>query len=415
MAPCRALEAPGELTGARLLRPHNRSPRNRLEKRDRKLSITRANSSSSLAQGLTPCVAPVSDPLTGNLYSNCTVRADGTARCGGQNNYAQLGDNTTTKRLTPVQVLNVNNARTVVLGDRHGCALLVTGQIRCWGYNAHGQLGDGTTTARNAGVFVSGITNAVELVAGRYHTCARLADGQMRCWGYNGYGGLGNGTTTNATTPVSPSLNGAQVASIAAGYYHTCAALTSGFVRCWGHNVYGQVGNGTTNASGTTQVLTPVSTINLQNVRQVFAAKRGYYTCAILGDGTARCWGINSYGGLGDGTTTQRTSPVAVLGLTGVQELEMGNSHTCARDGANDLYCWGRNNYYQVGDGTTTTRTSPVRVTSLGAVNAHSVGIYHTCARVAATGEIQCWGYNAQGQLGDGTTTNRAAPVLSGY
>jgi LruC domain-containing protein len=359
------------------------------------------------------CGSITPDVLSAQYYQTCLTRANGTISCTGYNNYYELGDGTTTARSTPVNVNGITNAVSTAMGDRHTCALLTTGQVKCWGYSGHGENGDGTTTTRSSPVLVSGITNAVEITAGRYHTCARLADGNMRCWGYNAYGALGDGTTTNRTTPVSPNLNGAKVAQVAASMYGTCALLTNGYVRCWGYNVYGTVGNGTTNASGSTQVLNPVQAINLTQVRKIYGAVRGYWNCAIQADGVTKCWGYNAYGQLGDNSTTARSSPVVVSGLSNAQELAMGNTHTCARNGSNNLYCWGRNNYGQLGTGNTTQYKVPTLVPGLGAVDQVAAGHGHTCARKVADGKIWCWGYNNYGGLGIGNTVQQTSPIQS--
>ena len=126
----------------------------------------------------------------------------------------------------------------------------------------------------------------------------------------------------------------------------------------------------------------------------------------MLGDGTARCWGNNWFGQLGDGTTTERHTPVAVSGLSNAVAIAAGNYHTCAVLGDGTARCWGRNDYGQLGDGTTTERHTPVAVSGLTNAVAVSAGGDHTCA-VLSDGTARCWGDNSDGQLGDGTTADR--------
>ncbi|MGA9350442.1 MAG: hypothetical protein WBW48_16795, partial [Anaerolineae bacterium] len=187
--------------------------------------------------------------------------------------------------------------------------------------------------------------------------------------------------------------------AIAAGYRHTCA-LTAGGVKCWGYNGYGQLGDGTW-----TWRNTPVDVSGLTSGVTTIAAG-SYHTCALTAGGGAKCWGHNNNGQLGDGTTTNRNTPVDVSGLTsGVDAIAAGSYHTCALT-AGGVKCWGLNDYGQLGDGTTTNRNTPVDVSGLtSGVAAIAAGYYHTCALTA--GGVKCWGRNNNGQLGDGTTTDR--------
>ncbi len=194
------------------------------------------------------------------------------------------------------------------------------------------------------------------------------------------------------------------VSQISAGGVHTCALLNNGSIRCWGYNGSGQLGNSTT-----TNRTTPVAVNNLSNVQSISSGFE--HTCALLNNGTVRCWGRNDNGQLGDGTTTGRTTSVAVSNLSNVQSLSAGEDHTCALLNDGTVRCWGRNNYGKLGDGTTTNRTTPVAVSNLSNVQSLSAGSEHTCA-LLNDGTARCWGKNSSGQLGDGTTTNRTTPVV---
>ena len=147
-----------------------------------------------------------------------------------------------------------------------------------------------------------------EVDAGQWHTCALLTGGAVKCWGDNDYGQLGDGTTTNRASPVE--VSGITTAtSIALGPVHSCAVLTDGKVKCWGWNAYGQLGDGTT----THRANPPVEVSGITNATSIALGPE--HSCALLTDGTMKCWGRNYYGALGDGTTTQRTTPVEVSGL----------------------------------------------------------------------------------------------------
>jgi alpha-tubulin suppressor-like RCC1 family protein len=299
------------------------------------------------------------------------------------------------------QPASADTATAVTGGLPHTCALTTAGGVKCWGSNNQGQLGDGTTTQRLEPVDVSGLTSGVAAVAaGAYHTCAVTTTGGLKCWGYNNHGQAGDGTTDQRLTPVDVVGLTSGVAAVSAGYYHTCALTTTGGVKCWGYNQYGQVGDGTTD-----QRLTPVDVSGLTSGVAAVAAGQEH-TCALTTTGGLKCWGLNGYGRLGDGTGDYRTTPVDVVGLTsGVAAVAPGNDHTCALTTTGGVKCWGDNEHGQLGDGTTTRRLTPVDVLGLASgVAAVAAGTEHTCA-VMTTGGLKCWGANYSGQLGNGTKT----------
>jgi alpha-tubulin suppressor-like RCC1 family protein len=330
----------------------------------------------------------------------CALLADGTAKCWGNNYDGQLGDGTNTNKNTPVTVSGLTNAVAIAGGAAHTCALLSDGTAKCWGNNYYGQLGDGTFIDKNTPVTVSGLTNAVAIAASFYHTCALLSDGTAKCWGRNDYGQLGDGTNTNKNTPVTVSGLTNAVA-IAAGGYHTCALLADGTAKCWGYNGNGQLGDGTFIDKNT-----PVTVSGLTNA--VAIAGGAAHTCALLSDGTAKCWGNNAEGQLGDGGTfIEKTTPVTVSGLTNAVAIAAGSSHTCALLSDGTVKCWGRNDYGQLGDGTFIDKNTPVTVSGLTNAVAIAASDVHTCA-LLSDGTAKCWGNNYDGQLGDGTFTPTA-------
>src|SRR5262245_23946729 len=278
----------------------------------------------------------------------------------------------------------------ISVGQYHSCALTSTGGVKCWGDNTYGQIGDGTTVTRSAPVDVSGLTSGVVAIsAGQYHTCALTNAGGVKCWGYNSLGSVGDGTTAPARlTPVNVSGLSGGVSAISAGYFHSCALTNAGGVKCWGYNVYGQIGDGTT-ATRTT----PVDASGLTSGVSAISAGQ-YHTCALTSAGGAKCWGYNGFGGLGDGTTTNRTTAVNVSGLpSGISAMSAGAYHTCAVTSAGGAKCWGYNGSGQIGDGTSATRTTPVDVAGLTrGVTGINDGQYNSCERNANGGE-KCWGY----------------------
>jgi alpha-tubulin suppressor-like RCC1 family protein len=341
-------------------------------------------------------------------YHTCALTAGGGVKCWGDNRYGQLGDGTTTRSSTPVDVVGLaSGVAAISVGGYHTCVLTTGGGVKCWGSNGSAQLGDGTSSQRTAPVDAVGLGSGVAgIVAGFSTTCALTTGGGVKCWGSNGYGQLGDGTTTQHNAAVDVLGLGSGVARIAAGYRHTCALTTSGRVKCWGHNGYGQLGDGTIS-----QRTAPVDVVGLASGVTAIAAG-GWHTCAVTAGGGVKCWGENSYCQLGDGTITQRTTPVNVVGLAnGVAAVAVGWYHTCALTTGGGVKCWGYNAYGELGDGTTAGSSTPVDVVGLASgVTAIAAGTYHTCA-VTTGGAVKCWGYNLVGQLGDGTTTSSSTAV----
>ncbi|MEZ4718686.1 MAG: hypothetical protein R2851_21705 [Caldilineaceae bacterium] len=249
----------------------------------------------------------------------------------------------------------------VVTGQNHTCILTSSGDVQCWGRNHGGQLGNGNKTDQMTPVDVVGLaSDIVKLTAGDNHTCALTQSGGMKCWGENVGGQIGDGTTTDRTAPVNVTGMTSGVAEIIGGYRHTCAVLTTGAVKCWGTNTYGTLGDGTT-----TDRTTPQS-VSGMNSGAVALAAGGGHTCALMNNGGVKCWGRNNNGQLGDGTKTNRLTPVNVSGLAAwVAAIAAENANTCALTISGGLKCWGRNSDGQVGDGTTTDRTTPVNVSGL--------------------------------------------------
>ena len=295
----------------------------------------------------------------------------------------------------------------VATGDSFTCAIKTDGTVWCWGRNNVKQLGDGTTTTRTRPVQVTGLTDATQIIAGQGFACALKSDGTVACWGDNGSGQLGDGTTTGRSAPaVITNLTG--VTQISGNFMHVCARLSDSTARCWGWNVLYQLGDGTT-----TNALSPITPSNLTGVAQISAGV--FQTCARLNDGTVRCWGAGNHGGLGDGNGTYSTSTkITPTGLTYAAQIASGTgwNNACALLATGVLKCWGLNDNGQLGDGSTTSRWTPVISGPFPtAISAVDLGMYISCAVLVDT-TAMCWGWNGMGALGDGTTVSRWVPTL---
>jgi alpha-tubulin suppressor-like RCC1 family protein len=374
------------------------------------------------------CVSNTTAAQTTAVGANhsCTVTIDRNGWCWGRNNYGQLGNGTNTKSTRATQVTKVdttalNSITAIASGTTHSCARTSDGSAWCWGENTSGQLGNNTTTSSSGAVQVKSdinnalLTNISAVSVGGNASCALKSDGTVWCWGDNSEGQLGDRTSDNSSfaVQVKKSDNTAlsNVTAISVGTDHACAILSDKSAWCWGDNSDGATGTGTTAANrGAVRV---TNSKIFTNVTAISAGAS--HTCALLGDKTVWCWGLNTYGQLSNGATT--TSFVAVAtGLTGIAMLgqSVGN-HTCAVSTTNILYCWGANTLGQLGDGTITAKTRAVALkttyaVTVGTITSVSTGNSQTCL-TNTVGEEWCWGRNSNGQLGNNSVTNSLIPV----
>ena len=447
-------------------------------------------------QGLTNVVA-----IACGYNHTIALRSDGTVWTWGANYAGQLGNGSTTLSLTPVQVTGLTGVTAIASGSAHTLAIKSDGTVWAWGNNFAGQLGNGTTTNSNTPVQVSGLTSVTAIAAGIGHSMALRGDGTLWAWGGNsdgelgiGYGTpptdrrltparipylsgissiasgdshalalksngvvyawglgstgqLGDGTFSNwrgypyevnapasepqpidtVATPVfspgggtytgpqsvsiSCATSGSSVTGVAAGYYHTLALLSDGTLRSWGNNAFGELGYDTGGPTGTTNQprTSPGPIVNFSNVKAVTAGAG--FSVALKNDGTAWAWGNNNDGELGDGSTTNRTTPVQVNGLpAGIVSLSAGTFHVLALRNDGAVWAWGNDQDGELGDNGVGYKTSPVQVINLTGVKAIAARGDHSLA-LKTDGTVWAWGSNSSGQLGDGTHNNRRTPV----
>ncbi|MGH9335952.1 MAG: chitobiase/beta-hexosaminidase C-terminal domain-containing protein, partial [Vicinamibacteria bacterium] len=317
---------------------------------------------------------------------------------------------TVTGSITPPVIAAGKNFSRAIQSDDSGWA---------WGQNSSGQLGDGTSTQREAPLAISALSSTSDTDGGDFFTLSLETDGGVLSSGLNSNGQLGDGTTTPRTTPVQVSgLDGTttDVTAVAAGGAHAIVLLETGALMAWGKNSSGQIGDNTT-----TQRTTPVAVSTLTGVTAIAAGAN--HSLALKLDGSLWSWGEAQYGQLGDGTTTDRTTPVQVSTWTDVVAIAAGAEHSLAVRSDGSLWSWGRNNFGgSLGDGTSTNRSSPVEVKtesgaqSSGMTKVLAVGATaYTSYAVRADGSLWGFGYNVYYQLADGTPTSRPwAQVIPG-
>ena len=342
-------------------------------------------------------------------FHSLAVRSDGTVWAWGYNAAGQLGDASTTNATTPVQVSGLPAARAVTAADLASYALLGDGSVAAWGDNTYGELGDATTTSSTTPVPVSGLTGITQIAAGSYHVLALKSDGTVAAWGLNNAGQLGDATTTTRTTPVAVAglSNVVQVAAGGLpGYAGQSVALKGdGTVWTWGYGKQGQLGLGA-NAS----TPTPTQVPGVSGVIQI--AANGADTYALTTTGTIWAWGDNAYGQLGTSSAGHTQNTPVQVNLTGAVSIGAGGTAAFAVKTDGSVWGWGDDNTGQLGDGGACgkTCTTPVAASGLTGAVAVTGGYVHTLA-VTSTGTLSAWGRNAEGELGDATTTVATTPV----
>jgi len=360
-------------------------------------------------------VNPAKIKVTTGQRHTCGINSYGEVWCWGQNNFGQVGDNTTTRADTPKRVVNLPSGITWISAGRdHTCAIDSYNSLYCWGSNNSGQLGIGVTGGNATSAKLVERT-WLQISAGNDTTCGLRTDGAgAGCWGECGAGQCGFGQVVNTNKPLYAvyNLGTSAVTQVSTGGDHSCALLTTGGMRCWGYNGYYQLGDG---VAGSTVFPTTPTGLN-SGVQSISAG--GNHTCVVMNSGEIRCWGRNDGGQVGDGTfSTYRTAPTPVKNLgsgSGVVALSAGWPFNCVlRMSGHAVQCWGNNGYGAVGDGTFDDRTSPVNATGLASGILHLSTNFnnHSCI-VNNHGDVRCWGQNTHSQLGIGPGPDQPESVL---
>jgi alpha-tubulin suppressor-like RCC1 family protein len=356
--------------------------------------------------------------------STCALTSAGAAYCWGGDSLGQLGigQRPGASQLTPVSVSGGHTFAALSGGGEMFCGLTSSSQW-CWG----GQVGGLSTEffRDSLPTLVGGSVSLVKISSGPFHTCGLTSGGDAYCWGQNSYGQLGVGDTVNNATPVLVQ-GGLKWSAISVGFWHTCALTTTGAPYCWGNPAFGALGNTTVDTLPAQP--TPLGVNGGLTLASINAGS--LYTCGVSPAGKGYCWGNNIIGQLGDGTDTSRDAPVAVAMPAGITfttiAVDRANdvlSTTCALTSIGAGYCWGSGTNGQLGNASIQSCSiqlgghpypcnfTPVAVGGGLTFAALAVGDLHVCG-VTTAGAVECWGGNAFGQLGNGTTNDNPMPQL---
>lgn len=370
------------------------------------------------------CQFPAIRSVSAGYWATCALSHQNVAKCWGYNRDGKLGYGDTTDRNKPDSVaIDMGSERTalqILIREGFACVLLDNQTLKCWGDNRGGILGYDDKVDRNRpGILpidLGPARTAKAVAAGYDHICAILDNGGVKCWGDNSDGQLGYGDTTYRSKPDIQPIDlgpGRTALSISAGARFTCALLDNGTVKCWGDNSRGQLGYRDTNPRSKPDAQ-PVDLGAGRTVKTVVCNVS--HVCVLLDDGSVKCWGNNSEGQLGYGRSDMWYAPDTQPIILGIgrtaQSIAVGYHHTCAVLDDRSLKCWGSSFAGQLGYGVGSSAYPPEHGIDLGkgrTALSVSAGYDHTCA-VLDDGSLKCWGGNKYGQLGYGDDKKRNQP-----
>ena len=362
-----------------------------------------------------PSITALAQLLTGinaGGVHGCAIESALILYCWGYNGNGNVGDGTTIHRLSPTAAVSADATFwQVAAGYAHSCALTTAGSAYCWGRNLNGALGDGTQTDRLTPTPVRGGLVFRSIDVGYDHSCAITIDGAAYCWGGNSVGQLGDGQLGRSSAVPVQIAGGRSYSIVRAGYFHSCAIESiTGAGFCWGSNWMGQVGAGLT----TDYATVPTSVAGGKSFTQLDAG--GYHACGTTPSATY-CWGWNGYGQIGASTNGTcgkaqpcTRTPVKLDVSPRLAGVSAGIAHSCGIESNGDLHCWGHNSNGQLGDGTTTNQPLARKVQTEARFRTVSAGGSFTCG-VALDDRAYCWGSNQVGKLGLGDTLDRLLPT----
>ena len=404
----------------------------------------------------------------------CVINSNGGVVCWGNGGSGRLGNNNSVDQDHPVAVVGLdrdgdNNGDDLLgdivqvsAGEAHTCALKSNGRVVCWGDGDDGHLGNNELMGKDYPVAVVGedsddddngdgfLSEIVQISAGAEHTCALQSNGGVVCWGHGGDGRLGNDAVVVKHHPVAvvgedSDGNGSgdgllgNIVQISAGGQHTCALKSDGGMVCWGSGIVGRLGHNGTSSRGHPVAVVGEDSDNDNNgddfLNGIIGISAGeFHTCALKSDGVVRCWGYGDSGRLGNDDTANFDYPIAVVGedsdnddngnnsLSGILQIDIGNSHSCAIRSDKSAVCWGHGGDGRLGNDDVASKDHPVAVVGedgddddngnglLVDVVQVGPGGAHTCA-LKLDGGVVCWGDGRNGRLGAADTADKDHPV----
>lgn len=414
-------------------------------------------------------------------YHACGITSGGVLKCWGYNLLGTVGNGTTINQKTPVIIDTGQLYSQVSVGNSTICGITISNKLKCWGENSNGELGIGSIVSPQtipvsvdpasdySSIFIStntfpntnfaltttGVlkalgsgnngdsnmaTNILSPIlsdinldfknifsnhdynaAAFQNFCALGLNNKLYCKGKNTYNNLGDGSAQNKAN-FSLVDGDASYSYVSNSYLHSCGLTDSWIVKCWGKNTNGQLGDGTTVAQPQPKIIDSSNRYISIITANSYDLLMGRYssTCGITTTGVLKCWGSNNFGNLGDGTTTNRTSPVIIDSGTSYIKIQTNALTTCGITSANKLKCWGNNGFGQIGNGTTVQNPSPQLIDS--STNYSDIFVppatcfagscmFSVCG-ITTANDLKCWGYNMSGVVGDGTTATKTSPVL---
>lgn len=349
----------------------------------------------------------------------CGLTDQNAAFCWGSNTQGQLGNSMADRTAESTPVAAAGSLRFVALhaGGTHTCGLTDRRIVHCWGDDNAGQLGGGMQSPNGSSAVPLSVAGTIAFTAvtlGGSHTCGLDAAGLAYCWGQNRFGQLGNGSTLSVAEPV-PVVGGLIFSSLDAGAVHTCGLTASGGAYCWGYNRWGQLGEQAPDekCGRSSCASAPARIAGAPPLVALVAG--GLQNCGLTKEGIAYCWGANLAKELGNTAVSGSGSatPIKVLASASFTSVTVGEHGSCALTSGGASYCWGSNSHGQLGNGTSAADVAsslPVRVSGELRFAAVSSGMFHTCG-TTLRGANYCWGANRSGQLGTGTTSQSSRPV----
>jgi prepilin-type N-terminal cleavage/methylation domain-containing protein len=370
-------------------------------------------------------------------YTICSLSSESLVYCSGKGNFGQRGDglnydNNTWSAFNMSGLLSGKKIKQVISSEGNTCVLANDGNAYCTGINQFGQLGRGDVNDSNVPVLVSNtgvlLNKTIKTISNSHWAfCALASDDQVYCWGGNWAGQLGNNSNNQSSLPTAVNtsgvLSGKKIKLLGSGgsyaNHHFCAIANDNKLYCWGANSVGQLGNNSTSDSNTPVAVYDQGLLRNKSITNVRMGSS--HTCALTSGGVLYCWGWNDYGQLGDGTNNNSSVPIAVninniSGNKLIRDFVLGYGYTCLLTGDNKIYCTGQNNWNEFGNGnqTNSNTLTATDMNNFGNKTVSSlVGLADSMCAITNDGSLYCWGRNDMGQLADGTYIQKSTPTLS--